>query len=151
MQRRQFILVLGSAAVACPLVAQAQQPAIPVVGFISSATPDGYAPMLAAVRAGLKDTGYIDGAQVTIEARWASDRNDRLPALVAELIGRNVNVLVANGPSAFLAKAATTSIPIVFFAGYNPVTEGLVASLKSARGQRDWHLHPQCGARAEAA
>jgi putative ABC transport system substrate-binding protein len=133
MRRREFVAALGGAAM-MPIAARAQQPAMPVIGFVTSATSDGYAPMLAAFRAGLKDTGYIDGEHVTVEARWANDRNDRLVALVSEMVDRKVSVLVANGPSAFIAKAATATIPIVFFAGYNPVAVGLVASLNRPGG-----------------
>jgi putative ABC transport system substrate-binding protein len=137
MQRREFLALLGGAAassVAGPPVARAQQAARPIVGFVSSATPDGYAPMLAGFRTGLKETGFIDGENVVVEVRWADNRNDRLPALVADLIGRNARVLAANGPSAFVAKAATATIPIVFFGGYDPVKVGLVASLNRPGG-----------------
>ena len=138
MKRREFIALVGGGGLLLAAKvrrARAEQPAIPAIGFLNSQSPGGYAPMAAAFHQGLSEIGFVEGRNVAIEYRWAQGRNDRLRALAAELVRRQVAVIVAAGSSSALAaKAETTTLPIVFSAAVDPIAVGLVASLNRPGG-----------------
>src|SRR6476661_8049047 len=134
MLRRDFLCVVSGAAVALPLSARAQQPELPVIGFLNSRGPGENEGILIAFRRGLKEAGYVEGQNVSVEYRWADNQYDRVPALVDDLVRRQVSVIVCNGPPIAAAKAATSTIPIVFAVGFDPLAYGLVNSLSRPAG-----------------
>ncbi len=135
ISRREFVEIAGGVAALWPFAVRAQQKRVPVIGFLSIGSPGPNAPFVAAFRQGLSETGYVDGQNIAIEFRWAEGRDDRLPALAAELVGRNVDLIKTGGTNAILAaKSATSTTPIVFLGGGDPVATGLVASLARPGG-----------------
>jgi ABC-type uncharacterized transport system substrate-binding protein len=144
MRRREFITLIAGSAFASPVIAHAQQKTIPVIGFLSSASPNAYAGRVTAFRKGLNESGYIDGKDVAIEFRWAKGQYDQLPVFAADLVRQKVAVILSSGGdiAALSAKAATSSIPIVTVSGTDPVQAGLVASFN--RPRRQHHRRKLC-------
>src|SRR5882757_7604079 len=134
MRRREFITFLGGAAVAWPHGARAQQPKMPVVGFLNGGSPDGYAPYVTGFLHGLNESGYVEGKNVTVDYQWAKGQYDHLHVMAADLVRRKVAVIAANTPTAPVARASTTEIPIVFVNTGDPVMAGLVTSFNQPGG-----------------
>ena len=134
MRRREFITLLGGAVVAWPVVARAQQPRMPVVGFLNAGTPEGYAVYVTGFLQGLNESGFVEGKNVTVDYQWARGQYDRLQVMAADLVRRKVAVIAANTPAAPVAKAATTEIPIVFVSTGDPVVAGIVTSFNRPGG-----------------
>ena len=153
LRRREFITLLGASAAIWPLAARAQQPTMPVIGFLYPGVPELSTGIVAAFRNGLNETGFIEGRNVAIEFRFAYNDNSRLSELAADLVRRRVAVIVTPGstPSALAAKAATTSIPIVFSVGTDPVEVGLVANFNRPGGNVTGNQLPELGACGQAA
>jgi putative ABC transport system substrate-binding protein len=134
ISRRELIAALGGAVAMWPLTARAQQPALPVIEFLSSASPGPYAPFVSAFHKGLEEVSYVEGQNVAIEYRWAEGQYDRVPSIALELVGRGVAVIVANTPGVLAIKAAITTIPIIFTTASDPLQAGLVASMSRPGG-----------------
>jgi putative ABC transport system substrate-binding protein len=134
MKRRNFITLLGGAAATWPLAARAQQPAMPVIGYLSAGSPEASSARLHVIRQGLSELGFVEGRNLAIEYRWVSERYDQLPAMAADLVRQKVAVIIADGGAVVAAKAATTTTPIVFWLAADPVASGLVASLNRPGG-----------------